>query len=397
MREQMKEKADFKKIFKRFTIRLILDYLWKVYFKRGLSTGFPFLANNISRTRSDDWDIGNGTCNARSCRNVKPASGEIIDKRGTNQAMVVGLLDLEWLLRTGASSGLILFVFALVLTAISKNSFDIGSSAWAGASVPYAHRSRAIGMIETTWALSFVIGMPIASVLIRAGTWRTPFIVISILCVVVGIIFNHRLPPNPPISSREKGSSLSLTAKKVICAMIALGAGHMMMLVTFATFLEDEHNVSTSGLGFIAVVIGLAELVGSGGVALIGDRIGKIVVVKYSLMLSLPLSIILPLGSSSLWLALLLISLWFICTESVIVSMLSTCTELDKSARGAMMGFVYAGWALGRLFGAIFGSRVYESSGIVPVASVMTAVLLLALAVVYQAFKGQTVTEESAE
>ena len=114
-------------------------------------------------------------------------------------------------------------------------------------------------------------------------------------------------------------------------------------------------------------------------------------------MLSLPLSIILPLGSSSLWLALLLISLWFICTESVIVSMLSTCTELDKSARGAMMGFVYAGWALGRLFGAIFGSRVYESSGIVPVASAMTAVLLLALAVVYQAFKGQTVTEESAE
>ena len=168
-------------------------------------------------------------------------------------------------------------------------------------------------------------------------------------------------------------------------------------LVTFATFLEDEHNVSTSGLGFIAVVIGLAELVGSGGVALIGDRIGKIVVVKYSLMLSLPLSIVLPLGSSSLWLALLLISLWFICTESVIVSMLSTCTELDKSARGAMMGFVYAGWALGRLFGAIFGSRVYESSGIVPVASVMTAVLLLALAVVYQAFKGQTVAEESVE
>ncbi|GIR37685.1 MAG: hypothetical protein CM15mP49_30700 [Actinomycetota bacterium] len=110
----------------------------------------------------------------------------------------------------------------------------------------------------------------------------------------------YRLPANPPINSLENGSRLSLTAKKVICAMIALGAGHMMMLVTFATFLEDEHNVSTSGLGFVAVIIGLAELVGSGGVALIGDKIGKVVVVKYALMLSLPLSIILPLGSSSL-------------------------------------------------------------------------------------------------
>ncbi|GIR37684.1 MAG: hypothetical protein CM15mP49_30690 [Actinomycetota bacterium] len=124
-----------------------------------------------------------------------PLLGKVIDKRGTNQAMVVGALGLGMAAALqGASSGLILFVFALVLTAISKNSFDIGSSAWAGASVPYAHRSRAIGMIETTWALSFVIGMPIASVLIRAGTWRTPFIVISILCVIVGIIFNLPSP-----------------------------------------------------------------------------------------------------------------------------------------------------------------------------------------------------------
>ena len=62
-----------------------------------------------------------------------------------------------------------------------------------------------------------------------------------------------------------------------------------------------------------------------------------------------------------------------------------------------MMGFVYAGWALGRLFGAIFGSRVYESSGIVPVASVMTAVLTIALLVVYQAFKDQIATAKVSE
>jgi predicted MFS family arabinose efflux permease len=169
--------------------------------------------------------------------------------------------------------------------------------------------------------------------------------------------------------------------------MVALGSGHMMMLVTFAIFLEDEHDVSTSGLGLVALIIGLAELLGSGGVTLFGDKFGKVTVVKYALLLSLPLSIILPFGSSSIWLALLLISLWFVCTECVIVSMLSTCTELDKRARGAMMGFVYAGWALGRLFGAIFGSRVYENSGIVPVALVMTFTLTVALLVIYKTFK----------
>ena len=104
------------------------------------------------------------------------------------------------------------------------------------------------------------------------------------------------------------------------------------------------------------------------------------------MLFSLPLSVCLPLGDSSIWLALLLISLWFICTESVIVSMLSTCTELDKKARGTMMGFVYAGWALGRFFGAIVGARVYESSGMQPVAITMTVVLGLAFLIVLKTF-----------
>ena len=317
-----------------------------------------------------------------------PLLGKLTDKRGTNQAMTAGIIGLGMAsVLQGASSGLILFVFALVLTAFSKNSFDIGSSAWTGASVPYAYRSRAIGLIETTWALSFMVGMPLASVLIRAGTWRTPFIIVAALCLVTGIIFHYHLPPNPPAISSLKGVGLSTTAKRAIIAMVALGSGHMMMLVTFAIFLEDEHDVSTSGLGLVALIIGLAELLGSGGVTLFGDKFGKVTVVKYALLLSLPLSIILPFGSSSIWLALLLISLWFVCTECVIVSMLSTCTELDKRARGAMMGFVYAGWALGRLFGAIFGSRVYENSGIVPVALVMTFTLTVALLVIYKTFK----------
>ena len=48
MREQNERKRLTLRDFKRFTIRLILDYLWKVHFKCGLSTGFPFLPT-ISR------------------------------------------------------------------------------------------------------------------------------------------------------------------------------------------------------------------------------------------------------------------------------------------------------------------------------------------------------------
>ena len=348
---------------------------------------FPFLP-----TVSRGLGVSTGTLGtALAMRDLvemgSPLLGKITDRRGTNQAMVAGICGLGMALALqGASSGLILFIFALVLASISKNSFDIGSSSWTGTAVPFENRSRAIGLIETTWALSFVVGMPIAALLIRAGTWRTPFLVTAALCVATGILFQLFLPRKHYIEETQGRSHLSTTARYSLFAMVTLGAGHMMMLVTFAAFLEDEHGLSTSGLGLIALVIGLAELIGSGGVAVFGDRLGKVKVVRLALLFSLPLSVCLPLGDSSIWLALLLISLWFICTESVIVSMLSTCTELDKKARGTMMGFVYAGWALGRFFGAIVGARVYESSGIQPVAITMTVVLGLAFLIVLKTF-----------
>ena len=316
-----------------------------------------------------------------------PLLGKVTDRRGTSQAMVAGICGLGMAAALqGASSGLILFVFALVLASISKNSFDIGSSAWTGASVPFEKRSRAIGLIETTWALSFIIGMPIAAVLIRAGTWRTPFLVTAVLCTVTGAVFQIFIAGSQEPYAVRSRTRLSSTARFALLAMVALGAGHMMMLVTFATFLEDEHGLSTSGLGLIALIIGVAELAGSGGVTVFGDRFGKVKVVKFALILSLPLSFCLPLGESSIWTALLLISFWFVCTESVIVSMLSTCTELDRNARGAMMGYVYAGWALGRFFGAIIGARVYESSGMRPVSIIMAVTLSFAFLIVLKAF-----------
>ncbi|MBC84959.1 MAG: hypothetical protein CL454_08890 [Acidimicrobiaceae bacterium] len=316
-----------------------------------------------------------------------PLVGRMSDRRGTTQTMVAGICGLGMATALqGASSGLILFIFALVLASVSKNSFDIGSSSWTGSSVPFSNRSRAIGLIETTWALSFIIGMPVAAVLIQAGTWRTPFLVTAILCIVTGIIFHIFIPKSPRRTEILLPSRLSPTARHALLGMVALGCGHMMMLVTFAAFLEDEHGLSTSGLGFIALTIGVAELVGSGTVTLFGDRFGKIKVVKFALLLSLPLSISLPVGEASIWVALLLISLWFACTESVIVSMLSTCTELDRKARGTMMGFVYAGWALGRFFGAIVGAMVYQNYGMRPLSIIMTTVLCLALMIILKAF-----------
>jgi len=317
-----------------------------------------------------------------------PALGKIADRQGTRRVMVAALCGLGMAAALqGVSSGLVIFTFALVAISITKVSFDVGSSTWTGASVPFDDRSRAIGIVEMTWAFSFIIGMPLAALLIRLGTWRTPFIAISVLCLITSSALWVYLPSSATDQPKLSTPQWTSAIRFVLVAMVALGTGHMMMLVTFATFLEDQHGVSTSGLGFVALIIGVAELIGSGGVALFGDRLGKTTVVKWALFLSLPLSLLLPLGESGYGIALLLIAVWFVCTECVIVSMLSICTELDGNARGTMMGFVYAGWSMGRFLGAISGALLYEWRGINPVSFAMTAALVIGLALMTVGFR----------
>ena len=318
-----------------------------------------------------------------------PALGKLTDRQGTRRVMVAALggLGMAACLQ-GASNGLVVFTFALIAISISKVSFDVGSSTWTGASVPFSGRSRAIGIVETTWAFSFIIGMPLAALLIRLGTWRTPFIAVSLLCLITSSALWVYLPSSSSSKGNTSGpQQWSTSTRLILIAMIALGTGHMMMLVTFATFLEDQHGVSTSGLGLVALIIGVAELIGSGGVAMYGDRIGKTIVAKSALLLSLPLSLLLPLGSSTFGLALCIIAAWFICTECVIVSMLSICTELDGEARGRMMGYVYAGWSMGRFFGAISGALLYEWRGINPVSFAMTGALIIGMALLLIGFR----------
>ena len=317
-----------------------------------------------------------------------PALGKIADRQGTRRIMVAALCGLGMAAALqGASSGIVIFTFALVAVSITKVSFDVGSSTWTGASVPFIDRSRAIGIVEMTWAFSFIIGMPLAALFIRLGTWRTPFIAFSVLCLITSTALWVYLPSSISDRERPQATQWSPAIRFVLTAMVALGTGHMMMLVTFATFLEDKHGVSTSGLGLVALIIGVAELVGSGGVALYGDRLGKTTVVKWALFTSLPLSLLLPVGESGYVVALLLIAAWFVCTECVIVSMLSICTELDGNARGTMMGFVYASWSMGRFFGAISGALLYEWKGIKPVSFTMSSSLLIGFILVIFGFR----------
>ena len=189
--------------------------------------------------------------------------------------MVIGLGALAFaLVVQGASGGLVLFTIGLIGVTVAKNLFDVGSAGWVGAAVPYESRGRAMGYMETSWALAFIIGMPLAALLIRATTWRTPFLVTAAGCLIASLSLGGKLERPERSTADQPRLRWTTNIRAGLAAIVAIGVGHAMMLVTFASWLEDEHAISISGLGLTAIVIGFAELGGSGGAALLSDRFG---------------------------------------------------------------------------------------------------------------------------
>lgn len=344
---------------------------------------FPFLPRIAAGLGVSLTTMGSALAFRELAGAAAPLLGRSADRRGHAHAMVVGLAALgATMVLQGASAGLWLFTLGLIIASLAKNLFDAGSAAWVGDVVHFTARGRAMGMIEMSWAAAFIVGMPIAALLIRISTWRTPFLVAALMCVLMALVLHTRLRG----ATRDRTDAPAMTWTRTIVAAVAtitaIGIGHSQMLVTFASWLEDEHAVSVSGLGLTAVVIGLSELCGSGGSALLGDRIGLRRGLRTALALAVPASALVMAGSASLPLALALMALYFVVVEFAVVALLSLFTELDNVARGTVMGWAFAGFTLGHAVGAVLGSQLYDRSGMPLNAVVMAATFALAWAIV---------------
>ena len=345
---------------------------------------FPFLPRIASGLGVSLGAMGTALAVREFAGLASPSLGRAADRRGHGRAMVVGLAGLSLaLVLQGTSSGLILFTVGLVALSLTKSLYDVASAAWVGDSVPFHARGRAIGFLESSWALAFVIGMPIAALLIRAGTWRVPFILTAAACVVMAAVAVRLFQDQRPAPSTAGPSPLTALRSPTMAAAAAtfvlMGVGHSMILVTFSAWLEDTHGVSIGDLGLTAFVIGAAELTGSAGTALFSDRLGLRRSLVGGLTVAAVASAVMLVGDTSFGAALATMALYFVAVEFTIVVLLSLFTELTPNARATAMGIAFASFAVGHALGAVAGTQLYERVGMTENLLVMGAAFALAV------------------
>ena len=335
--------------------------------------------------------------------------GPLSDRVGYRTMMVAGIALLGvGMLAAAAFPVYALVLLALLLAGLGKSIFDPAVQAWTGSRVPYRRRALVIGILETSWSASTLIGIPLVSVLMDLYGWRAPFLAMGVAGCLGAVVLFFIMPKaihsaQPAVSLSDYiGAFRQLAASKP--ALGALGyavfisAANDNLFVVYGAWLEKDFGLSILALGMGTGVIGVAELLGEGITAAASDRVG----LKRAGFIGLSLCSLsyfaLPWLDGSLTAAMTGLAILFFTFEFTVVTSLSLCTELLPSCRATMMAGFLAAAGIGRVIGALMGTAVWHGGGIAATAWVSAAMTILGfLCLVYGLGEWQAVEIRSTD
>ena len=321
---------------------------------------------------------------------LSPLFGPAGDKWGYRRMLLAGMgLLAGGMLVAGFLPFYGVVMVALFMAGLGKSIFDPAIQAYAGQHVPFHRRGMVIGIMETAWAGSSLIGIPAAGFMIAHLGWRSPFFLLGGLALA-GMVAIAIFVPGSRQASRSAGKQTGYwaalrqlgrekAALKILGFAFFISAANDNFFVVYGAWLEDTFKLDIVTLGMTTIIIGVAELSGEGLTAFLADRLGLRRSVIIGLFLSGVSYMALPLLGDTFCMAMATLFVVFIAVEFSIVSFLSLCTEVLPGARATMMSGVLAAAGLGRVAGALIGGPVWMAGGIWAVGFVSAFISVLAM------------------
>jgi len=156
---------------------------------------YPFLSVFSRGLGVDISALSQALANRSLVGALGPFLAAVADRRGRKTGMLFGI----GLFVVGISVMILwpsfpAFVVMLILTTLGKYGFDPSMQAYLGDRVPYQRRGRILAVTELGWSLSFIIGIPLISIMIVRGGWQSPFVGLALLGVLAGVMVIWSLP-----------------------------------------------------------------------------------------------------------------------------------------------------------------------------------------------------------
>ena len=316
---------------------------------------------------------------------ASPIASGLAGRRATSRTLLltglavftIGSLITAWL---GVFAGA---VIGFALIGFAKPLFDVGAQAHVAERIPWHRRSRHIGVLETSWAGGLLIGAPLAGWLIERGSWNTPFLTLGILAAVgmVAVAMLERVESEAPLKVADRPKVTGPAATFLVVGGV-IGFALEVLLVNLGTWLENDFGLALLALGGVGTVIGVAELLGEGGVVAITDRVDKRRALSMALAAASVVFAGLAWASASLVVGVVVLAVGISLIEYTIVSGMSVATEIHPGNRTGYLAWFAVATGVGRIAGDWLGPWMFGVGGmrvtsIVAAVSSMVAALLL--------------------
>ena len=296
-----------------------------------------------------------------------PFLASVADTRNRKTGMILGLV-----LFTLGSSVVVIwqefwaFIVGISLTLIGNVVFIPSMNAFIGDRVPYEKRGRVLAIVEVSWSIAFIGGIPIVRYLLEHISWFSPFTIFAVLglgmlFLLLLIIPNQRLP-------QANGNSIWKNLSRIISAWPALAgllAGTLftcsneVINLIFGLWIEEQFGLNFATLTVASIVIGVSELGGEAVAGLWLDAVGKRRMIWIFLGANSLVALLLPLSAGKLVWTMSGLGALFITFEIVFISALTLMSEIMPDARATMIAATMAGFSLGRMLGDLIGPGLF--------------------------------------
>lgn len=210
-------------------------------------------------------------------------------------------------------------------------------------------RGRVMGIVQTSFAVSQVLGLPIGLFLANHWGWHAPFLmIVGLSALAFGIIAWKMKPVDAHLALQPGHSVLQHLAKTVsnkryqngFAATVLLATGGFMLMPFGSAFAVHNLGLRLDQLPVIYMVTGAFSLISGPLIGRFSDRFSKYLLFVLGSVTTIILVVIYTqLGLTPLWLAIALNTLLFVgITVRMITSSTLTSAIPDPADRGAFMG-----------------------------------------------------------
>lgn len=329
---------------------------------------YPFLAVFAGGLHVEIGTISLAMAVSMATSALGPFLAPIADRRGRKTGMLIGMgIFLAGMLSASLFPSIVTFFIAILLGSLGNNVLLPPIQAYLGDHTPYERRGFYMAVIELSWALSFIVMVPLAGLILTHALWNGPFIALAVTGAIATLLIWWLVPNDLP--SQEEPVAVFADIRNVLGYLPAVMGmlmglsfilGNELVNVVFGVWMQDAYGLQIAALGAASAVIGFSELGGEGIAAFLADRIGKERSIAAGIILSSLSVIALPLLAKSMVGAFIWLFVFYLSFEVVVISALPLMSEIMPTARATMMALFIAALSVGRAVGDVAAPQLYK-------------------------------------